>query len=131
MNPDELTDRQLSVYVGERLMEWESGTLDEYITRVAERGEGDTAFDWVGLLTYMPDYAGDIAAAWELVERFRLVVRPTVTGQWCAAVLFSGRGALGCSTVVGTYAEAKTAARAVCLAALKAEAIEAAAAAKG
>lgn len=68
----------------------------------------------------IPNYANDIAAAWQVAEKLRLVVRPTVTGQWCAAVLFSGSGRAGCSTVEETYAEARTAARAICLAALKA-----------
>lgn len=124
VNPNRLTDRQLSVYVGEKLMGWKDGTLDEYMAQVAEKGEGNTAFDMENLLVYMPDYAGDIMAAWELVERFKLVVRVTLTGQWCAAVLSSGSGSLGSTTVEKTYAEAKTAARAICLAALKAAAKE-------
>ena len=66
-----------------------------------------------------PRLSQDIGAAWALVERFRLVVRPTILGYWCAGVFESVTLSNLTRLREGTFAEARTAPEAICLAALK------------
>ena len=59
----------------------------------------------------VPRYSTDIAAAWTVVEKFRLIVGPRVDG-WCATV--------GLPDLLDWYVADASAPRAICLAALKA-----------
>ena len=99
MNYNELSDGELNVLIAARVM----GLAPE-----TYHSQGNWKF------------ANDLLAAWLLVDKYRLVVRPAVsTGWWCAAVLESGLGSSGCFTINDTYAEAPTAPRAICLSVLK------------
>ena len=62
----------------------------------------------------------DIAAAWEVVEKMRIMVSPTLLNRWIAGVLKGVTGDGKRYYFDGTTAEADTAPLAICLAALKA-----------
>ena len=124
-----LTNRELSVIVGEKVMGWEPGTLDEYRRQVSEWGEGKTAFDWVDLVTYLPDYANDIAAAMLILDHFRgkgfgfRLQLSQDCKQWEVHNHDDGIYLAGWSWVKGhdyINVDADTLPRAICLAALEA-----------
>jgi hypothetical protein len=72
----------------------------------------------------IPHYSTDIAAAWEVVEKAYLVIRPSLLHgsnlQWIAGQLKGVRASGLIEIIKETYTEAETAPLAICKAALRA-----------
>jgi hypothetical protein len=112
MDYDKLSDRELDALVAEKVMGWDKcpcGNPECDMWHTADRSD---------LSAKLPHYSADIAAAWEVVEKLKESGRVVVV----KADGLRGAGAAGYTVLIDGLprVDAHSAARAVCVAALKA-----------
>lgn len=105
--------RELDALVSEVMGMWRT-PLTQIETQVALKHE------------IIPHYSTDIAAAWEVAEICRMVVRPSLAKGWIAGMLHSVTLSGKVEIVKETYAEGDTAPLAICKSALRIARLESA-----